>query len=658
MAAINDLLRQITDATLRGRLEQEFARLSKNKKFGLVFEEHIPECTPLYGVGIKRGSTVARKTGQINDVLAVLKINGDVARCRNKVTGEIEEILLTELVAVALFGEAIFPALQPIDSVENAPDTFLWHTLIEADNYHALQLLEYLYPKKVDCIYIDPPYNTGARDWKYNNDYVDGTDSWRHSKWLSMMQKRLKIAKRILAPDGVMAISIDHNELAHLICLIETSELFESHEHTIVTVVHNPRGNITNNFARTNEYIIFITPKSMHRLSRATSENSSPRKLRRWGHFSLRTERRTMFYPVYVKDNKIVRIGQQPPDDFHPESRNIQIGDEIEIWPIDQNGIERRWNYAQSEISSHLERIVVLPKDDGVDLFLTSQPSPIKTVWVTPELDAGGIYGSKLVEKLAEDKFPFPKSLYTVYSAIKPIVQANPNALILDFFAGSGTALHAVNLINAEDDGNRRCIVVTNNEVAETEAKALTKKGVQPGDLDWEAKGICQSITWPRTKNSIFGVATDGSPLTGEYVPDSVGEKRPMSEGFLANVEYFKLGFLDKTSVSLGQQFREILPLLWLKSGAVGKRPEIDTDVEPDMLILPENGFAILVDETRYAEFAERLAEQESVNTIYFVTNSEDAFREMSADVKAKNTYQLYRDYIDNFVLGARRDSL
>ncbi len=207
-------------------------------------------------------------------------------------------------------------------------------------------------------------------------------------------------------------------------------------------------------------------------------------------------------------------------------------------------------------------------------------------------------------------------------------------------------------------DGNRRCIVVTNNEVAEAEAKALTKKGVQPGDLGWEAKGICQSITWPRTKNSIFGVDTDGYPLTGEYVTDSVGEKRPMSEGFSTNVEYFKLGFLDKTSVSLGQQFREILPLLWLKSGAVGRRPEFDTDVEPDLLILPENGFAILVDETRYAEFIERMTEREGISTIYFVTNSEDAFREMSAEVKVKNTYQLYRDYIDNFVLGARRDSL
>jgi len=134
--------------------------------------------------------------------------------------------------------------------------------------------------------------------------------------------------------------------------------------------------------------------------------------------------------------------------------------------------------------------------------------------------------------------------------------------------------------------------------------------------------------------------------------------KRPMSEGFPSNVEYFKLGFLDKNSVSLGQQFAEILPLLWLKSGAVGRRPEPTTEDEPAMMVRPQNDFAILVDETRYAEFVDKLASEDSISTIYFVTNSEDAFREMSAGVKTKHTYQLYRDYIDNFVLGARRDSL
>lgn len=143
----------------------------------------------------------------------------------NKATGEKSERPLDTLVAVAQFGEPIFPSLIPMDSVENAPDSNLWHTLIEADNFHALQLLEYLYPKQVDCIYIDPPYNTGARDWKYNNDYVDSSDSYRHSKWLSMMQRRLKIAKRLLNPENsVLIVTIDEKNICILaVCLKKCS---------------------------------------------------------------------------------------------------------------------------------------------------------------------------------------------------------------------------------------------------------------------------------------------------------------------------------------------------------------------------------------------------------------------------------------------------
>ena len=767
MAAITDLLQQITDPTLRKRMSEEIDRLSNNKKFGLVFEEHIPECTPLYEIPIKRGSSVTRKTGKINQIYTVKKISGDSCICIDKSTMTEETISLSELVSVAQFGEPIFPSLEYVAKVSNAPEDSLWHAIIEADNYHALQLLEYLYEGKVDCIYIDPPYNTGARDWKYNNDYVDSNDVWRHSKWLSMMKKRLLLASKLLKPLGVAAISVDHNELAHLVCLLETSDLFDGYELTIITVVHNPRGNITNNFARINEYVLYLTPKSAKTLARTTSENDKPRKLRRWGHYSLRTERPTMFYPIYVRDGVITRIGKQPDDKFHPNARNVNKNkNEIEIWPIDQDGIERRWNFAQSEISSHLDRIVALPKDGGLDLFITSELSPPKTVWSMPELDAGGIYGSELVEKIVESKFPFPKSLYTIYRCIRPAVTNNKTALIVDFFAGSGTTLHAVNLLNADDNGKRRCVLVTNNEVSEDEAKALRTAGYQPGDQEWEFHGICRSVTWPRTENSILGKRADGTPLIGEYFtnkttikeiarsfnqigfidnpsslshtekkqivaligkeklpqslvkPDSqfiVSEKhtasvlfdteavneyltaldeqehitdffiitkdknlyndikdkiddllgnvnvteplkRPMSEGFPANVEYFKLGFLDKKRVSLGKQFREILPLLWLKAGAVGERPILAGNKLPDMLILPQNSFAVLLQEEQYIKFSEVLLTAENIKTVFFITNSEDNFKEMSDGIDIKCTYQLYRDYLENFVINVRRN--
>jgi len=256
MSAIQELLKQIPDTVLRRRLENEFNRVNKSKKFGLMFEEHIPECTPLYGVTVRAGTTVAKKSGPIDALYVVAEIEKDKAACVSKTTGEQEILDMSEIVAVAQFGEPIFPTLESIAKVKNAPNDALWHTIIEADNYHALQLLEYLYPKQVDCIYIDPPYNTGAKDWKYNNDYVDASDNWRHSKWLSMMQKRLRLAKRILNPDtGVLIVTIDEHEVHHLRIILQ--ELFSEFYIQMITSVINPKGVTQGRFSRVEEYVIY-----------------------------------------------------------------------------------------------------------------------------------------------------------------------------------------------------------------------------------------------------------------------------------------------------------------------------------------------------------------------------------------------------------------
>ena len=254
VALLQDLIQQIDDPTLRDRILQETDKLIKQKKFGLVFEEHLPECTPLYDVPIRVGSKVALKTGYVSDIYTVVKIDSDKVLCDRRETHEQKIFKLDEIVVVAEFGEPIYPTLKLIDTVENAPDSDLWHTLIEADNYHALQLLEYLYAEKVDCIYIDPPYNTGAKDWKYNNDYVDSSDAYRHSKWLSMMEKRLKLAKKLLNPeDSVLIVTIDEKEYLHLGCLLE--EIFSGETMQMVSITINPSGAKRDNlFSRSDEY--------------------------------------------------------------------------------------------------------------------------------------------------------------------------------------------------------------------------------------------------------------------------------------------------------------------------------------------------------------------------------------------------------------------
>ena len=237
MSALDDLIAQVENEALRERLKEEASRLVDGKKFGLVFEEHLPELTPLYAAPIRQGATVAIKGGKIADTWRVLLVEGDEAFCESADGERRQEFKLAELVAVAEFGEPIYPCLTPIDSICRAPDNPLWHLLIEAENYHALQLLQYVCAGQVDCIYIDPPYNTGAKDWKYNNDYVDGNDAWRHSKWLSMMKKRLLLAKKLLNPqDSVLIVTIDEKEYLHLGCLLE--EMFpEANTQMISTIV-------------------------------------------------------------------------------------------------------------------------------------------------------------------------------------------------------------------------------------------------------------------------------------------------------------------------------------------------------------------------------------------------------------------------------------
>ena len=272
-------------------------------------------------------------------------------------------------------------------------------------------------------------------------------------------------------------------------------------------------------------------------------------------------------------------------------------------------------------------------------------------IWKIASHDATQ-YGSRLIGNIFNDRrFTFPKSLYAVKDCCYFFTADKPNALIVDFFAGSGTTLHAVNLLNAEDGGHRRCIMVTNNEVSADEAKNLSQSGYKPGDKEWEKLGIAQYVTWPRTVCTIEGHDIEGNPLKGKYLESDFA----MEDGFKANCEFYKLGFLDKNEVALGTQFKGILPLLWLKAGAVGKRPEIADGEHPNMLVLPQNKLAVLMDESVFMEFDTLLDEHPEIETVFIVTDSERAYREMISGLKVQNTYQLYRDYLDNFRINARR---
>ena len=695
MAAINELISRIQDPELRASIQAEVDKLSRQKKFGLVFEDHIPECTPLYELPIRVGTMVARKSGSINDLMLVSTINGDSATCLQQGDGASVEVPLTELVAAARFGEPIYPYLKPIDAVCNAPDSDLWHTLIEADNYHALQLLDYLYHGKVDCIYIDPPYNTGAKDWKYNNDYVDGNDQYRHSKWLSMMQKRLLLAKRLLNPkDSVLIVTIDEKEYLHLGCLLE--EMFPEARIQMISAVVNHGGVARGKeFSRADEYIFFVMLGSscpialplqnewLGNVKNTTKNKLRWREFRRSGSHSTREERPGLFYPIFVNEDgkSIHSIG----DTYRGNNRHEIIAPKgtRAIWPIFPDGREGCWVYQQSSLKILISKgYIQLGRftEVGMTINYIAQGEQKKvengefditgratdgsiivdgdnykakytpsTNWSISSHNASE-YGSKILNQvLRTGRFSFPKSLYAVHDTLRFFVANKPNALILDFFAGSGTTLHAVNLLNAEDGGNRRCILVTNNEVSADEAKKLTKGGHKPGDEAWEKLGIARYVTWPRTVCSIEGHDVNSAPLKGNYL----GSDRPMADGFAANAAFFHLGFLDKNAVAKGAQLEKLLSLLWLKAGAIGKCPEAKADDK--MMVFPENRFAVLVNSQYAEEFRQELSGRQ-IEVAYIITDYEGEYKSIADSLHVPTTYQLYRDYLDNFTINTGRD--
>ena len=697
MALLQDLIQQIDDPILRERILQETDKLIEQKKFGLVFEEHLPECTPLYSMPIRVGSKVALKTGYVSDIYTVLRIDGDNTICDRRETHEQKTFRLDEIVVVAEFGEPIYPTLTPIDAVENAPDSDLWHTLIEADNYHALQLLEYLYAGKVDCIYIDPPYNGRQKDWKYNNDYVDPGDQYQHSKWLSMMKKRLYLAKKLLNPkDSVLIVTIDEKEYLHLGCLLE--DMFSEAKIQMVSSVINSAGVNRGEFSRSNEFIYFVkfgnaTPQSLPLSDEWRGNTKSKKKdklvwnqLMRAGTNARRIDRPQLFYPIFVSEDgtRIVDVGE--PLDLTCSRDNTTTPPHTKaIWPIRSNGEEGRWNISPEKLREIYPKGYVrlgkfVPNGMAIAYLKSGEQRKIETgIFSTIGRRKDGsiiesdtteervflpgtqwdiilhnatYHGSQLLNKvLGEKRFDFPKSLYAVHDAIRFFVANKPDALILDFFSGSGTTLHAVNLLNAEDGEHRRCIMVTNNEVSADEAKALTAQGYQPGDEEWEKLGIARYVNWPRTVCSIEGHDINGNPLKGNYI----GSDIPMSDGFKANAAFFKLSFLDKTSVALGKQFAELLPVLWMKGGAIGRCPALNTEELPPILLMPENKMAVLIDETYYSEFDDEIRKHLEIQTVFIVTDSETAYREMVRNYDGKDCYQLYRDYLDNFRINTGR---
>ena len=495
-----------------------------------------------------------------------------------------------------------------------------YNFILEGDNLHSLHLLEKCLKERVDIIYADPPYNTGAKDWKYNNDFVDSNDTYRHSKWLSFIAHRLKIAKNLLSENGVLIITIDDNEQEHLGLLLE--EIFPDKKRTCVTIVHNPSGVQGNDFSATHEYAYFVYPANSGAiaLQRRSETDSDKRNFRDvTGSSSLRTAAKNCFYPILVKDGGIIGFGDVLDKDVHPENVNVVRDDGvIEVYPIDPQGVERKWRFARQTVEAIQGELKAnyIAKRKIWDIQRVKNYFPYKTVWTDPKYSANN-YGTQPLNKMFEDNdtFPYSKSIHAVKECISAVTHDKDDAIILDFFAGSGTTGQAVLELNKEDGGHRSFILCTNNEISgKQKLRYLHANNLmldfEPGNnanndtinskidaflegkddlcqklfidnkTEFEKYGICQSVTYPRIRTVVTGVNVKNHKY-GDAIP--------------ANVKYYKTGFVPKNNDSLTDDLIDrVDEMIQLEFGVKidkDKYISILSDDEADELELSWNNF-------------------------------------------------------------------
>lgn len=701
MSRLTDLIAQAKakDATLGNELEREFRALANRRAFGLNFERHAPESVELPGRPIRkgdkvrvlppRGSTdkgdqrlwkVSRTHKQDGKRVADLTLH-------EAAEAEAQMVAVEDLIVVAEMRDYIYPGLVSTGKVERGGDK-PYHTVINGENFHALEALTYTHRGKIDVIYIDPPYNTGAKDWKYNNDYVEGDDLYRHSKWLAFMERRLKLARQLLNPhNSTLIVSIDEKEYLRLGLLLE--QLFQEATIQMVSTIIKPEGtNRFGEFSRTNEYIYFVmfgaaavTAGLDDMSGREVVSAQKPiewRNLRRRENTSVREARPNQFYAVFIDKETGLLTGIGEPLAVSVDRFSVAVPEgSYALFPLKPDGTEMLWGVTPESLRKKFENgfarvrngkhggnkaaiqylasgTVKAINDGEVELtgvgedgaveghFKVSRVMP-KTTWNKASHNAqtsGTLVLSALIPQI---KFPFPKSLYAVEDSIRFVMGANRNATILDFFSGSGTTAHAVMRLNKQDGGRRQCISVTNNEVAADEHKALRKKNLRPGDPDWEQWGICDYITKPRIKAAISGQTPDGDPIKGDY---KFTDEFPMADGFEENAEFFTLTYETPVSVSHNRAFARVAPLLWMKAGSEGRRIESLPDAGWDVA----DTYGLLTDLDAAAPYIAAIEAKGNIRIAYIVTDDDRRFQSVAQGLPdGVDAVRLYESYLTNF---------
>lgn len=692
MANINETISEV--AKLNPELARQIQKYVKDHSYGLVFEHNLPEAVRLYKKQPAVGDTVnilaprGQKETEENSVPWCVKyIDNGIAYLEHD--GEAKDVPLEDICVLVSYRDVIYPGLKEIDRVERGNPEDPYHMVINSENYHALEALTYAYAGKVDCIYIDPPYNNRNRSWKYNNDYVSDEDQYKHSKWLAFMERRLKLAKQLLNPnDSVLIVTIDEKEYARLGLLLE--QTFPNASIQMISITINRKGAKREKmFARADEYIyIVLLGNASVVLPKGDGSEQEVRwfYLRRTDYASRRGTKKggiAQFYPIYVDDNtkKIIRIGNPLEPDVDRNSVE-KIDGATAVFPVRDDGVEMNWGVTGESLQNLLNEGLVRitdgnaqqkyifkylrttyrkkvedgrwairgVRDDGSKIVVetSGKINRVTTVWEDKTYDAGAYGTSLLKDTIGDERFSFPKSLYSVNDSLKYFVQEKKNALIVDFFAGSGTTLHAVNLLNAEDGGHRRCICVTNNEVSEAEEKKFVADGLRPSDPDWEKYGIANYVTWPRTVCSIEGHDVNGKPLEGDYGKPSkdidLGYSLPKADGFKANAVFCELTYESAWPIRLDNAFNAIAPILWMQAGCQG--PIIR---KIGKSYLTTDYYGVLFDYGQASKFCDKVKNTPTIKTVFVVTDDQRRYSNMCKRLPGIEVHRLYETFLRTF---------
>ncbi|TLG09443.1 site-specific DNA-methyltransferase [Nocardia cyriacigeorgica] len=654
---LDQLIKQVGDESLRSRIAREVELLRGSRRFGLVFDRHLPESVRLTDYPIRKGIRVTLRDESTSETWTVVGFT-DTSRSVAVLDGDGGERPVGDLVVIREFGEPIYPGLKSLERIQRGADDAPWHVVIKGENFHALQALRSTHRGKVDLIYIDPPYNTGNDSWIYNDRYVDQNDRAKSSKWLSFLERRLLIARYLLKPTGVIIVAIGDDEHHRLRMLLD--QIFEPQNFLSDIVWQGGRKNDSRYVSNAADYML-VYAKDESALA-AAGVRWHDRKVgvddaltaakEAWEGSDRDAVVATTRYRSWLRAHKSELADGVARYNSIDETGRVYFAGDLSSpnprpnlrydLPHPVSGVSVRmhqngWRYSPDVMAQLIS--------EGRVLFGTDHET---TAYYKRYLDeqteetVGSVFerdrrASRLHLKsiLGDVRFPNPKDHEVLMRWIGITTPAN--GVIVDFFAGSGSTAEAIIRLNRIDGGTRQSILVTNNEVGAVDAKRFRAAGGHPGDPGWEANGVFEYVCRPRISTVVTGKRPDGSVY---------------SDGLEANVEFFELTYLDPGRVRRGSEYAAVAPLMWLEGGARGER--IQAVPEEGWALTQSYGVLFTIDALKpFSAAVGEAATSDAVPRVLFIITDSPA--EYQAAVEQLpvgiETVQLYTDYLSNYTI-------